>query len=48
MQRDWKPRNRAERIRARAFNVEARAGRIDNYSRLVALAREAHTIREVG
>ena len=46
MQSDWIPRNTAERIRHRAFNVEARAGRWANYWRLVNLSLEAHTIRD--
>lgn len=47
MQRDWKPRNQSERIRNRAFNVEARAGRIANYSKLVALSLEVGSIRDL-
>lgn len=46
MQADWIPRNTAERIRHRAFNVEARAGRLLNYWRLVNLSLEVHSIRE--
>jgi hypothetical protein len=38
--------NRAERMRWRAFNKEARAGRYENYKALVALSLEAHTIRD--
>ncbi len=39
--------NRAERMRWRAFNVEARAGRFDNYATLAALSIEANTIRDL-
>lgn len=46
MQSDWIPRNTAERIRHRAFNVEARAGRYNRYWRLVNLSLEAHAIRD--
>ena len=40
--------NRAERMRWRAFHIEGRAGRYENYWKLVELAKEAHLIRDVG
>lgn len=39
--------NRSERMRYRAFNQEARAGRYENYWRLVNLSREVGSIRVV-
>lgn len=39
--------NRAERMRGRAFHIEARAGRYRNAERLVELSLEAHTIAEL-
>lgn len=38
--------NRAERIRYRAFNHNARKGDLKGYWRLVALSLEAHSIQE--
>lgn len=46
MQQDWKPRNRAERMRKRGWG-EAQRGRLDRYHLLFALSMEAHAIREV-
>jgi hypothetical protein len=44
-QQDHTPRNRAERIRKRGWK-EAQAGRVDNYSKLVALSLEVNTIKD--
>ena len=43
---DHIPRNRAERIRWRAFNIDARHGDYERYWKLVNLSTEAHLIRD--